>query len=151
MAVQCVAVLVSALKLHLAFIHRWYRSVVRGGAVCWIHQDREATIQCVLCLRCKVEVRKSFHCSADCLRQQWGLHKDLHDQSRATGGGQLAKAFCKRGREVARRFFQAFVLRPGLCAVQGENGYAHDSSLRGGKTFSNGGETWIEVGCVDLD
>ena len=61
---------------------RWYRSVVnRGGAVCWVHGDREATLQCVLCLRAKVDVRKSFHCSTDCLRRHWGLHKELHGQS----------------------------------------------------------------------
>ncbi len=58
---------------------RWYRSVVnRGGSVCWVHGDREATLQCVLCLRAKAEVRKSFHCSTDCLRRHWSLHKELH-------------------------------------------------------------------------
>ena len=70
---------------------RWYRSVVnRGGAVCWVHGDREATLQCVLCLRAKVDVRKSFHCSTDCLRRHWGLHKDLHGQSNRFNGEGLS-------------------------------------------------------------
>lgn len=68
---------------------RWYRSVVnRGGAVCWVHGDREATLQCVLCLRAKVDVRKSFHCSTDCLRRHWGLHKELHGQSGRFNNGE---------------------------------------------------------------
>lgn len=49
-------------------------SVRRGCAP----QDREATIQCILCLRAKCETRKSFTCSTDCLRQHWGVHKELH-------------------------------------------------------------------------
>lgn len=62
---------------------RWYRSVLsRGGSVCCIHPDREATIQCLLCLRCKVDSRRSFHCSTDCLKQHWGFHKELHEQVR---------------------------------------------------------------------
>lgn len=44
----------------------------------FILQDREATLQCILCLRAKVELRKSFTCSTDCLRQHWNVHKNLH-------------------------------------------------------------------------
>ncbi|KAK9827722.1 hypothetical protein WJX81_005188 [Elliptochloris bilobata] len=96
---------------------RWYRSVVnRGGAVCFFHQDREATIQCILCLRSKVETRKSYTCSTDCLRQHWVVHKELHANA---GHGPLAK---------------------------NENGFTSDTSLKASHTFSNGGETWIEVG-----
>ena len=54
--------------------------------VCWKHSDREATLQCVLCLRSKVEVTKSFHCSTDCLRQHWVLHKELHGQQGRQNG-----------------------------------------------------------------
>ncbi len=62
---------------------RWYRSILsRGGSVCCIHPDREATIQCLLCLRCKVDPRRSYHCSTDCLKQHWDFHKELHEQVR---------------------------------------------------------------------
>ncbi|EIE19641.1 hypothetical protein COCSUDRAFT_54570 [Coccomyxa subellipsoidea C-169] len=92
---------------------RWYRSVVnKGGHVCFIHQDREATLQCILCLRAKVELRKSFTCSTDCLRQHWNVHKNLHLN------GQQHKH---------------------------ENGYVHEN-FKASNTFSNGGETWMEVG-----
>ena len=46
--------------------------------LCCALQDREATLQCILCLRAKVELRKSYSCSTDCLRQHWSLHRDLH-------------------------------------------------------------------------
>lgn len=64
---------------------RWYRSVLsRGGSVCCIHPDREATIQCLLCLRSKVDPRRSYHCSTDCLKQHWHFHKELHVQVKGT-------------------------------------------------------------------
>ena len=67
-------------------VRRWYRSVAnKGGACCWIHQDREATLQCILCLRSKVEVRKSYHCSTDCLKKHWSYHRELHNQKRLNG------------------------------------------------------------------
>ncbi len=63
-------------------------------------QDREATLQCILCLRAKVELRKSYSCSTDCLRQHWGLHKDLHVNGEAlwrccgTDSCALAPKYC---------------------------------------------------------
>ena len=60
-------------------------------------QDREATLQCILCLRAKVDLRKSYSCSTDCLRQHWGLHRDLHVNggaaSAASGAFILPSAF----------------------------------------------------------
>lgn len=91
---------------------RWYRSVTsRGGAVCWIHPDNSAIIQCILCLRTKCDVRKSYHCSSECLKQHWHMHKEMHEQSRQNGGES--------------------------------NGY--DYSFKN-STYSNGGESWVEVG-----
>ncbi|KAL3151598.1 hypothetical protein ABBQ38_012592 [Trebouxia sp. C0009 RCD-2024] len=64
---------------------RWYRSVHRGGQICWVHPDREATVQCILCLRSRAEVRKSFHCNPECLQQHWSTHRHLHEQRRLNG------------------------------------------------------------------
>ena len=91
---------------------RWYRSVVnRGGAVCWVHGDREATLQCVLCLRAKVDVRKSFHCSTDCLRRHWGLHKELHGQSNRFNGVHATTVMSAR--------YPWLLRRPGYLAAAG--------------------------------
>jgi hypothetical protein len=76
---------------------RWYRSVVtKGGQYCWVHPEKEAAIQCILCLRCKVDIKKSYHCSPDCLREHWAFHRDFHQQSRENGREnllQLVKVF----------------------------------------------------------
>ena len=32
----------------------------------------------MLCIRARVEQRKSYSCSTDCLRQHWSEHKSLH-------------------------------------------------------------------------
>lgn len=52
---------------------------------CWVHPDKEAAIQCILCLRCKVDTKKSYHCSPECLREHWAFHRDFHQQSRENG------------------------------------------------------------------
>lgn len=68
---------------------RWYRSTIpRGGAVCSVHPEREASLQCMVCLRYRVAQHLSYHCSVDCLKSHWHLHKDYHKQqaSQANGG-----------------------------------------------------------------
>lgn len=66
---------------------RWYRSTIpRGGAVCSVHPDREATVQCVICTRSKVPQHLSYHCSCDCLKSNWSLHREHHRQGYVNGG-----------------------------------------------------------------
>lgn len=55
----------------------------RGGAVCSVHPEREASLQCMVCLRCKVPTHLSYHCSVECLKSHWNLHKDYHKQQPA--------------------------------------------------------------------
>ena len=63
-------------------IHRHCQALQAIRATQCFLQDREATLQCVLCLRARVEQRKSYSCSTDCLRQHWGEHKNLHQNGR---------------------------------------------------------------------
>lgn len=65
---------------------RWFRSSIRGGAVCSVHPDKEATIQCTLCLRAKCPMHLSYHCSAECFRNSWNQHKEYHRQAHINGG-----------------------------------------------------------------
>eukprot|EP00798_Chlamydomonas_sp_ICE-L_P008980 gene8980-16116_t len=61
---------------------RWYRSTIpRGGAICSIHPDREAGLQCIVCLRSRAEQQLSYHCNADCLKSHWHLHKQIHKEA----------------------------------------------------------------------
>lgn len=65
---------------------RWYRSSIsRGGAVCSVHPDKEATVQCTVCLRSKVAVHLSYHCTAECFRSSWQQHREYHKQAHANG------------------------------------------------------------------
>lgn len=67
---------------------RWYRSsLTRGGNVCAVHPDKEATIQCVVCLKSRVSQQLSYHCTPECLRGSWPQHLDYHKQPQANGGG----------------------------------------------------------------
>jgi hypothetical protein len=43
-----------------------------------VHPEREATLQCLVCLRCKVPTHLSYHCGVPCLKRHWNLHKDYH-------------------------------------------------------------------------
>jgi len=66
---------------------RWYRSSIpRGGAVCSVHPEKEATVQCAVCLRSKVAVHLSYHCTADCFKCSWPQHLEYHRQAHANGG-----------------------------------------------------------------
>lgn len=63
---------------------RWFRSSIpRGGAVCSVHPDKEATVQCTVCLRSKVAQHLSYHCSPDCFRSSWPQHQEYHRQAAA--------------------------------------------------------------------
>ncbi|GMH34693.1 hypothetical protein BSKO_02554 [Bryopsis sp. KO-2023] len=74
-------------RVHLR--SRWLRQVVvRGSASCSIHQDRDAALQCLLCLKARVPTGLSFHCTGECLRNHWKLHETYHERQRQTEGIQ---------------------------------------------------------------
>mmetsp|Transcript_35685 Transcript_35685/g.43022 ORF Transcript_35685/g.43022 Transcript_35685/m.43022 type:complete len:566 (+) Transcript_35685:143-1840(+) len=65
---------------------RWYRSVnSRKVAVCSVHSTELATLQCVLCLKNKVPVHKSYHCTQKCFQAHWEQHKALHSRAQTNG------------------------------------------------------------------
>jgi CCR4-NOT transcription complex subunit 6 len=69
---------------------RWYRSCIptRGAAQCSVHPDKEAVLQCTICLRCKVAQHLSYHCAVECFRNSWHQHKEHHRQAIANGGAR---------------------------------------------------------------
>lgn len=65
---------------------RWFRSTItQGKAYCSVHPNKEAAVQCTVCLWSKVAQHLSYHCSADCFRSHWHLHRDYHKQAAANG------------------------------------------------------------------
>jgi CCR4-NOT transcription complex subunit 6 len=96
--------------------------------VCWVHPDCDAAIQCILCLRCKVDPQRSYHCSAECLKEHWHFHLDFHSQQ---SNGSLQHGQLSKQNSTAM-----------LNGLRSPGDLMH---LAGGYNSVNG-ETWIEVG-----
>uniref|UniRef100_A0A7S0R3W3 Endonuclease/exonuclease/phosphatase domain-containing protein n=1 Tax=Pyramimonas obovata TaxID=1411642 RepID=A0A7S0R3W3_9CHLO len=65
---------------------RWYRSGnSRKTPVCSVHPSEAATLQCIGCLKSKVPVQKSYHCSQKCFVACWPDHKNWHANPSSTG------------------------------------------------------------------
>ena len=75
---------------------RWFRSnVTKGAPSCAVHPDQDAGVQCVLCLRLRLPAHVSYHCSPECLKKHWHLHRDLHATvalAQTSGAAQLPAA-----------------------------------------------------------
>lgn len=68
---------------------RWFRCTIqRGGNLCCVHPDKDATLQCIICQKLKVPNHLSFHCSIECLRSHWHLHKNYHQHLAQPNGGE---------------------------------------------------------------
>ena len=112
---------------------RWSKSVMTGKEqVCWVHPDCDAAIQCILCLRCKVDPQRSYHCSAECLKEHWHFHVDFHSQTNGHGGhgGHGSHGLHKQNSTAM------------LNGLRSPGDLMH---LAGGYNSVNG-ETWVEVG-----
>lgn len=62
--------------------YKWYRvQSDRKVAVCSVHPSEQATLQCLGCLKAKIPVSKSYHCSPKCFSDAWQHHRVLHDRA----------------------------------------------------------------------
>ncbi|XP_065024436.1 carbon catabolite repressor protein 4 homolog 1 [Musa acuminata AAA Group] len=65
--------------------YKWYRN--QGDqkvAICSVHPTEQATLQCLVCLKEKVPITKSYHCTPRCLSDAWQHHRSLHDRAKKT-------------------------------------------------------------------
>ncbi|KAL7098079.1 hypothetical protein ACP275_10G183200 [Erythranthe tilingii] len=69
--------------------YNWFRVESDKNTVCSFHQTEQATIQCVGCVKHRLPVAKSYHCSAKCFTKEWRHHRALHDCAKRfnTSGG----------------------------------------------------------------
>lgn len=112
---------------------RWTKSVVtKEGQVCWVHPEHDAAVQCILCLRCQVDKKRSYHCSAECLKEHWHFHVDFHNHHRNNMDGMS-----QQHGTLSKHNSSAL-----LNGLRSPGDLMH---LAGGYTSVNG-ETWIEVG-----
>lgn len=111
-------------------------------AVCSIHPSEQATLQCLGCVKAKIPVAKSYHCSPKCFSDAWQHHRVLHDRA--------ASAVNENGNDE-EELFGRFNSSGSAASLSGS---ASTTSLTNGSTplypaavtQRSGGETWFEVG-----
>ncbi|KAG2686866.1 hypothetical protein I3843_09G027600 [Carya illinoinensis] len=114
----------------------------RNVAICSIHPSEQATLQCLGCVKAKIPVAKSYHCSPKCFSDAWQHHRVLHDRA--------ASAVNENGNEE-EELFGRFNSSGSAASLSGS---ASTTSLTNGSTplypaavtQRSGGETWFEVG-----
>ncbi|KAJ4833450.1 Carbon catabolite repressor protein 4 1 [Turnera subulata] len=126
--------------------YKWYRiQSDRKVAVCSIHPSEQATLQCLGCVKAKIPVSKSYHCSPKCFSDAWQHHRVLHDRA--------ASSVNENGNEEEELFGRFNSSGSGVINTS-LSGSASSASLTNGSaplypaavTQRSGGETWFEVG-----
>ncbi|TYI65284.1 hypothetical protein E1A91_D09G146900v1 [Gossypium mustelinum] len=117
----------------------------RKVAVCSVHPSEQATLQCLGCVKAKIPVAKSYHCSPKCFSDAWQHHRVLHDHA--------ASSVNENGNEEEEIFGRFNSTGSGVVNAT-LTGSASSASLTNGSTSlypaavtqRSGGETWFEVG-----
>ncbi|MBA0740077.1 hypothetical protein Gogos_013300, partial [Gossypium gossypioides] len=126
--------------------YKWYRiQSDRKVAVCSVHPSEQATLQCLGCVKAKIPVAKSYHCSPKCFSDAWQHHRVLHDHA--------ASSVNENGNEEEEIFGRFNSTGSGVVNAT-LTGSASSTSLTNGSTSlypaavtqRSGGETWFEVG-----
>ncbi|KAH1123069.1 hypothetical protein J1N35_006229 [Gossypium stocksii] len=126
--------------------YKWYRiQSDRKVAVCSVHPSEQATLQCLGCVKAKIPVAKSYHCSPKCFSDAWQHHRVLHDRAASAVNENVNEE-----EEIFGRFNStgSGVISASLTSP------ASSTSLTNGSTplyptavtQRSGGETWFEVG-----
>ncbi|KAF7804176.1 carbon catabolite repressor protein 4-like protein 2-like [Senna tora] len=126
--------------------YRWYRvQSDRKVAVCSIHPSEQAVLQCLGCIKAKIPVAKSYHCSPKCFSDAWQHHRLLHDRA--------ASAVNENGADEEEIFGRynssgSGVINASLSSSASSASLANVSAplYPAAITQRSGGETWIEVG-----
>ncbi|KAK7337375.1 hypothetical protein VNO77_17943 [Canavalia gladiata] len=126
--------------------YKWYRvQSDKRVAVCSIHPSEQATLQCLGCVKAKIPVAKSYHCTPKCFSDAWQHHRVLHDRA--------ASAVNENGNEEEELFGRFNNSGSGSINTS-LSASASSASLTNGSaavypaavTQRSGGETWFEVG-----
>ncbi|KAL5976719.1 Carbon catabolite repressor protein 4 1 [Asimina triloba] len=131
--------------------YKWFRiQSDRKVAICSVHPSEQATLQCLGCIKAKIPVAKSYHCSPRCFSDAWQHHRALHDRATSAvndNGTEEEELFGRFGSSGSG------VLNAGLSGSTSTIGQS--PSLNNGSTpsyppaipeRSGAGETWFEVG-----
>ncbi|KAF5747739.1 DNase I-like superfamily protein isoform 1 [Tripterygium wilfordii] len=125
--------------------YKWYRiQSDKQVAVCSVHPSEQATLQCLGCIKAKIPVAKSYHCSPKCFSDAWQYHRTQHDRSASSANDNGNEE-----EEMFGRFNSGSSISSSLSVS------ASGTNLTNGSTAlypsvvtqRNGSETWFEVGC----
>ncbi|CAA3021023.1 carbon catabolite repressor 4 homolog 1-like [Olea europaea subsp. europaea] len=126
--------------------YRWYRvQSDKKVAVCSVHPSEQATLQCIGCVKAKIPVSKSYHCSSKCFSDAWQHHRLLHERA--------ASAVNENGNEEEEVFARingqgntgAAVVNTSLSASQSSSSLGNSTTLYPA-AIQSGSETMFEVG-----
>ncbi|RDY07175.1 Carbon catabolite repressor protein 4-like 2 [Mucuna pruriens] len=113
--------------------------------VCNVHPSEHATLQCLGCLKAKIPVAKSYHCTPKCFSDAWQHHRVLHDRA--------ASAINENGNEEEELFgrFNNFgfgSIKTSLSASTSSSSLINSFApvYPEAITQRSGVETWFEVG-----
>ncbi|XP_022766854.1 carbon catabolite repressor protein 4 homolog 1-like [Durio zibethinus] len=126
--------------------YKWYRiQSDRKVAICSVHPSEQATLQCLGCVKAKIPVAKSYHCSPKCFSDAWQHHRVLHDRA--------ASSVNENGNEEEEIFGRfngtgSGVINASLTGSASSTSFANGSTplYPAAVTQRSGGETWFEVG-----
>ncbi|XP_044509056.1 carbon catabolite repressor protein 4 homolog 1-like [Mangifera indica] len=126
--------------------YKWYRiQSDKKVAVCSVHPAEQATLQCVACVKAKIPVAKSYHCSPKCFSDAWQHHRVLHDRA--------ASSVNENGNEEEELFGRfsstgSGVINASLSSSASSTSLTNVSTPLYPATITqrSGGETWFEVG-----
>ncbi|KAI4378495.1 hypothetical protein MLD38_015966 [Melastoma candidum] len=126
--------------------YKWYRiQSDKKVSVCSIHPSELATLQCIGCVKAKLPVTKSYHCTPKCFSDAWHHHRVLHNRA--------ASSVTENGSEDEELFGRFNSSGSGVVTASLSSS-ASVSSLSNGTTplypaaisQKNGDETLFEVG-----
>lgn len=119
--------------------YRWYCiQSDKRVPVCCVHPSELATLQCILCVKAKLPVSKSYHCSTRCFLESWKHHKSLH----ARAANALPENSGEE-EELFGRFGSGSSIISANLELSNGSAFSTPALVSDG---SGGGETWYDVG-----
>ncbi|XAR68618.1 Poly(A)-specific ribonuclease [Bertholletia excelsa] len=122
--------------------YKWYRiQSDRKVTICSVHPSEQATLQCLGCVKAKIPVAKSYHCSPKCFSDAWQHHRVLHERA--------ASAVSENGTEEEELFGRFNSTgSASLPSSQSNSNLANGTAPVYPTAIAqrSGGETWFEVG-----
>ncbi|CAN7052334.1 hypothetical protein IGI04_027596 [Brassica rapa subsp. trilocularis] len=120
--------------------YRWYRvQSDKKVAICSVHPSREATLQCLGCIKTKVPVTKSYHCSTKCFTDAWQHHRVLHERAAAEGNDEEEELL-----RLNSSGSVSSILSTVSSLTNGSSSSVYPSAIT--QKTGAGGETFVEVG-----